>query len=1013
MRPLLGQSIALLTACLCLWLVPVAAPWAAADATPQTDAGETLKVLRENLEQERLALAQVLEEVEEQARAWDAAAAALEGAEVGAERVAEARLAAESAAVRLEMVGLDIAALEQEAQRLREQLARLAEAANVTEPPGPEGSPTPPATERQRQGLQQTAQLLDDLSGVLETRREALNQLQQLAETRLASLEAAHNRQARALEKERLEVREQRLNERRNEWLAQAAQWRKELGALGQGADAQARGALLETRVRAADEQAQLVQLQVQLARLQHRLALDQTAAVTPEAIEARMAELEEGVRQLAAWQGLLERKRRLLLQQQELVQRRQSLSDAPGSAGAEQQEILAETAKAIAEVRSRLHDTEDTLSAERAELDQVHRESLRTSLTRRNTLPIGEAEWQLLRADLAAWPQRAKEKLLRLTQAAQERLRYAQGGLWINWALFSLLWIAAWRRIGLGARHYSYKNSGVSHENIFAARTLAGVSAWWRRNRGGLLGWGLAVIAGWMLAPGELAAGLSLLAGYWLWLRVIGGLSYMLLASPLVEEGVRHPHLHRTLYNLAAAGGFLGTLLLLGQTGFMPQSLLILVERLLLAFLLLPGLFLLRTRGLLLSYADESLIRPSWREAIHLLSFAIPLAFFAAGVLGFAGYLNLGWRVAGHLGWFILVLFGWLVVRGLSLDLTNFSKGYVNAHTTRGLLWAQEVIDPLHRLFRLLLFLGALFLLAEIYGWTDDPDVAAVVGSWLATSVVNFGGMNLRLEQLLWGLAVLVLVFRFAGWLKQISYRWVFQGIADIGIRNSLAVFTQYTVVLVGLLVALNALGLDLTSLAVFAGALGVGIGFGLQTIANNFISGIILLAERPLRAGDWVSVAENMGEVSRIGIRSVTVTTWDNQDVIIPNSEFVSHSFTNWTLSNSVVRIKTMIRVAFDADPRRVQHILQQAIRSHPAVVEHPSADVWLYEYGDSALDFWVHVYIDVMQYGYLETRSQVLMAIWDALRENGIHIPFPQQDIHVRDLPQHPASGMIVGA
>jgi potassium efflux system protein len=137
--------------------------------------------------------------------------------------------------------------------------------------------------------------------------------------------------------------------------------------------------------------------------------------------------------------------------------------------------------------------------------------------------------------------------------------------------------------------------------------------------------------------------------------------------------------------------------------------------------------------------------------------------------------------------------------------------------------------------------------------------------------------------------------------------------------LHNSLAIFSQYAIILLGVLIGLNLLNINLTSLTVFAGALGVGIGLGLQNIANNFVSGLILLMERPVRILDWVTISNHEGKVSRIGMRFLTVTTWDNQDVIIPNADLISTPFTNWTLSDALVRTIFVVGSRIHIGPSR----------------------------------------------------------------------------------------------
>ena len=258
----------------------------------------------------------------------------------------------------------------------------------------------------------------------------------------------------------------------------------------------------------------------------------------------------------------------------------------------------------------------------------------------------------------------------------------------------------------------------------------------------------------------------------------------------------------------------------------------------------------------------------------------------------------------------------------------------------------------------------------------------------------------------------LLVMVFYIGRWSREVTYNWIYGNIQDLGMRNSLSVFTQYTVVVIGLLIALNIIGINLTSLTVFAGALGVGIGFGLQHIANNFISGLILLAERPLRTKDWVTIGDKEGVVSQIGMRSVTLTTWDNQDVIIPNSDLTTTAFINWTRTNNIVRTVLMIGVHYKDDPHKAQKVIEEAVTMQPEVLLDPPPRIWLHDFGASSINFKVYYHMDVKQFGRLDIKSKVLFAIWDGLKDAGISIPYPQQDVYIQKLPDSsvtPGSGL----
>jgi len=198
---------------------------------------------------------------------------------------------------------------------------------------------------------------------------------------------------------------------------------------------------------------------------------------------------------------------------------------------------------------------------------------------------------------------------------------------------------------------------------------------------------------------------------------------------------------------------------------------------------------------------------------------------------------------------------------------------------------------------------------------------------------------------------------------------------------------------------------GLDLSNLALIAGALSVGIGFGLQNVVNNFVSGLILLFERPIRRGDWILVGSTEGRVYRISIRSTQIRTFDRSDVVVPNSELISGQVTNWTLRDPIGRVRVPVGVAYGSDLKRVMEILLGVAAAQPLVLADATAaapTVLFLAFGESALNLELRFFVaDINQ--RLSVLSEVNYAIEAAFREAGIEIPFPQRDLHLRGGPE----------
>ncbi len=220
-------------------------------------------------------------------------------------------------------------------------------------------------------------------------------------------------------------------------------------------------------------------------------------------------------------------------------------------------------------------------------------------------------------------------------------------------------------------------------------------------------------------------------------------------------------------------------------------------------------------------------------------------------------------------------------------------------------------------------------------------------------------------------------------------------------GVGYALAVSVQYVVLVLAFFLAVGAAGMELGRFALVAGALGVGVGFGLQNVVNNFVSGLILLFERPVQIGDTIETEGLTGEVRRIGIRSSTVRTWQGAEIVIPNSALVSERLTNWTMSDRMRRLEVRVGVAYGTDPHRVIEILKNVARSNDEVIGTPEPIALFLGFGDSSLDFELRAWTMRAQ-TFMQLHSALALAIHDALVEEGITVPFPQRDLHVVSLP-----------
>jgi small-conductance mechanosensitive channel len=260
---------------------------------------------------------------------------------------------------------------------------------------------------------------------------------------------------------------------------------------------------------------------------------------------------------------------------------------------------------------------------------------------------------------------------------------------------------------------------------------------------------------------------------------------------------------------------------------------------------------------------------------------------------------------------------------------------------------------------------------------------------------------INLSLVQIFLLVALLVAVFWFSSGTKRFLFnRLLAQSGLDRSLQYAIAQVVSNIVLVVGIFIVLENTGIHLAALAVFAGAVGVGVGFGLQNIASNFISGLVILAERPITIGDRVEVAGIAGQVEHIRARSTVIRTNDNIMMIVPNTKFIDSPVTNWTYGDRRVRFRIPVGVAYGSDVPTVRDALLAVANENPHTLKEPAPDVFLEQFGDNSIDFKLMVWSSEMSDRPSRYRSELNFAIAEKFRELGIEFPFPQRDLHIRD-------------
>lgn len=269
-----------------------------------------------------------------------------------------------------------------------------------------------------------------------------------------------------------------------------------------------------------------------------------------------------------------------------------------------------------------------------------------------------------------------------------------------------------------------------------------------------------------------------------------------------------------------------------------------------------------------------------------------------------------------------------------------------------------------------------------------------------MSFNLLKLGDSNLTLGLLLGLLISIFLLFFVAEVIRKfLANKVLTRYRLDLGTRQSISTIVKYLLIIIGLVTILQNSNVDLSALGILAGAIGVGIGFGLQNITNNFISGLIILFESPIKVGDRIEVDQVYGDVIKISARSTMILTNDNISIIVPNSQFIDNPVINWSHNDRNIRFNIPVGVSYKEDPQRIKSILMKVAKENPGVLDYPEPDVLFKEYNDSSIDFilrlWTSEYINKPQV----LKSQIYYEVFKKFGEENVEIPFPQRDLHIK--------------
>ncbi len=340
-------------------------------------------------------------------------------------------------------------------------------------------------------------------------------------------------------------------------------------------------------------------------------------------------------------------------------------------------------------------------------------------------------------------------------------------------------------------------------------------------------------------------------------------------------------------------------------------------------------------------------------------------------------------------------------VWRQLLIPLIHQQRNPGDMETATGARVKEGLLHLTLAVVRLVLWVTTLFYISSLFPiarrWSYRIFEVAIAS--LTAPVLTVGQSSYSLIELLIPIAMLIGVVLLSNTLIDVLRSRVLDFTSlDRGAKEAIAVISKYAFIVIGSIVVLQLWGLDISSLTILASALGVGIGFGLQDIAKNLGSGLVLLFERPIQPGDFIEVGQHTGTVERIGSRSTTIRTLDQVSIIVPNSRFLENEVINWSHDNPVSRLRLPVGVAYGSDLQQVKAVLLDAARNHADVLKVPPPNVLFIGFGDSSLDFELLVWCSEPSRQYFIT-SDLYFEVEAGFNRVGVEIPFPQRDLHLR--------------
>lgn len=476
----------------------------------------------------------------------------------------------------------------------------------------------------------------------------------------------------------------------------------------------------------------------------------------------------------------------------------------------------------------------------------------------------------------------------------------------------------------------------------------------------------------------------------------------FWLVEIASAEEQQRNVILYHRLRGFLSIGAVTSLLSLIAHQVVLDYEIRNFVARFFMLFLLFTSLTLFKIWTLVPSLLEGYWIkRPKYfKQVVRWVSFLLPMSLLLNAILGLIGYVQLAWAITGYQGLLLCTLAIYPLIQGLLNEVFNWLIEQSIRRFRNGWLWSEALLKPLYQLLKfVILFFIVMFLLRFSNGREQLLSISTQPALWLNRSLLFLNDVNITPLKLIQLSAMCAIVVWSARWTREFAYRWLFSNLKDLGLRNSLSILMQYIAISLSVLATLQIIGVTLSVLKYVLSGFAIGLSFGLRDLFNNFVTGILLLVERPLKVGDWVTIGDCNGQVIHIGARSVTMNTEDHRELMVPNADLFYKQFINWTRKDSIVGFKLPISTKRIENPLKIREVILKVISEMPKILTNPAPAVHFKASNQSLLDFEIEYHVDLNQItSHSDVQSQFLLALWKRFTEEKITLPESIQNVSV---------------